>query len=111
WAAAARSWSRSPSSSCGPTTGARPGCIRTPTRAWPTTSCPRSTWTTPITGSTSDPGEGGGGILPRPEGRGLHAAHLMTTPADRYAAFRDRQADPEFASFRALYDFEFDDFQ
>src|ERR1700730_3191080 len=35
----------------------------------------------------------------------------MTTPADRYAAFRDRQADPEFASFRALYEFEFDDFQ
>src|ERR1700728_297289 len=35
----------------------------------------------------------------------------MTTPADRYAAFRDRQSDPEFASFRALYDFDFDDFQ
>ena len=51
----------------------------------------------------------------------------MTTPADRYAAFRDRQygsggtnpkapltprgADPEFASFRALYEFDFDDFQ
>ena len=51
----------------------------------------------------------------------------MTTPADRYAAFRDRQrasggtnpkapltpreADPELASFRALYDFDFDDFQ
>ncbi len=53
----------------------------------------------------------------------------MTTPADAYAAFRDKQAklrggsggaslpgpaeqsDPEFASFRALYDFEFDDFQ
>src|SRR6201994_4840951 len=33
------------------------------------------------------------------------------TPAQRYAAFRDRQAYPELASFRALYDFEFDDFQ
>ncbi len=35
----------------------------------------------------------------------------MTTPADRYAAFRERQSDPEFASFRTLYEFEFDDFQ
>jgi len=35
----------------------------------------------------------------------------MTTPADRYAAFRDRKGDPEFASFRALYEFGFDDFQ
>jgi ATP-dependent RNA helicase HelY len=35
----------------------------------------------------------------------------MTTPADRYAVFRDRQAAPEFAGFRALYDFDFDDFQ
>ncbi len=48
----------------------------------------------------------------------------MTTPADRYAAFRDRQSDqgetnpkapratdPDLASFRALYDFDFDDFQ
>jgi ATP-dependent RNA helicase HelY len=35
----------------------------------------------------------------------------MTTPAERYAAFRDRQSDPEFASFRALYEFDFDDFQ
>ena len=53
----------------------------------------------------------------------------MTTPADRYTAFRDRQyprgddppnppetggthpPDPELASFRALYDFDFDDFQ
>ena len=35
----------------------------------------------------------------------------MTTPADRYAAFRERQSDPELASFRALYEFEFDDFQ
>src|ERR1700761_4824818 len=33
------------------------------------------------------------------------------TPAQRYAAFRDRQAHPELASFRGLYDFEFDDFQ
>jgi len=35
----------------------------------------------------------------------------MTTPADRYAAFRDRQSDPELAAFRGLYDFAFDDFQ
>src|SRR5580692_9485000 len=38
----------------------------------------------------------------------------MTTPADRYASFRERQAEPknpEFASFRALYDFDFDNFQ
>jgi ATP-dependent RNA helicase HelY len=35
----------------------------------------------------------------------------MTTPAERYAASRERQLDPEFASFRALYDFDFDDFQ
>jgi ATP-dependent RNA helicase HelY len=35
----------------------------------------------------------------------------MTTPADRYAAFRDRQAAPELDGFRALYDFGFDDFQ
>jgi ATP-dependent RNA helicase HelY len=35
----------------------------------------------------------------------------MTTPADRYASFRERQADPEFASFRSLYEFDFDDFQ
>src|SRR6266567_3713398 len=35
----------------------------------------------------------------------------MTPPADRYAAFRERQSDPEFASFRALYEFDFDDFQ
>src|ERR1700743_2948722 len=33
------------------------------------------------------------------------------TPAQRYAAFRDRQAPPELTSFRGLYDFEFDDFQ
>src|SRR5580693_1164368 len=35
----------------------------------------------------------------------------MTTPAERYAASRERQADPELASFRALYDFDFDEFQ
>src|SRR5213080_485382 len=35
----------------------------------------------------------------------------MTTPADRYAAFRDRKADPELVGFRALYDFDFDPFQ
>jgi ATP-dependent RNA helicase HelY len=35
----------------------------------------------------------------------------MTTPAERYAASRERQYEPELASFRALYDFDFDDFQ
>src|SRR6202050_881347 len=47
----------------------------------------------------------------------------MTTPADRYAAFRERRhdpegpqrpkypADPRFEAFTALYDFDFDDFQ
>ena len=35
----------------------------------------------------------------------------MTTPAERYAASRERQSEPEFASFRTLYDFDFDDFQ
>src|ERR1700761_1142672 len=35
----------------------------------------------------------------------------MTTPAERYAAARDRQSDPELASFRGLYDFDFDGFQ
>jgi ATP-dependent RNA helicase HelY len=33
------------------------------------------------------------------------------TPAERYTRFRDRQAAPEFSSFRDLYDFEFDPFQ
>jgi len=33
------------------------------------------------------------------------------SPAERYAKFRERQAAPEFTSFRALYDFEFDPFQ
>jgi ATP-dependent RNA helicase HelY len=35
----------------------------------------------------------------------------MTTPAERYAASRGRPSDPQLASFRSLYDFEFDDFQ
>jgi ATP-dependent RNA helicase HelY len=35
----------------------------------------------------------------------------MTTPADAYAASRERQSQPELTSFRALYDFDFDDFQ
>ena len=35
----------------------------------------------------------------------------MTTPAERYAASRERQSDPQLASFRGLYDFDFDDFQ
>ncbi len=35
----------------------------------------------------------------------------MTTPADAYAASRERQSHPGLASFRALYDFDFDDFQ
>jgi ATP-dependent RNA helicase HelY len=35
----------------------------------------------------------------------------MTTPAERYAVSRERKSDPELASFRALYDFDFDGFQ
>ncbi|GGQ15289.1 DEAD/DEAH box helicase [Streptosporangium pseudovulgare] len=37
----------------------------------------------------------------------------MTTPAERYAAFRQSQAEsgPALTSFRGLYDFELDDFQ
>ncbi|HET9082627.1 MAG TPA: DEAD/DEAH box helicase [Trebonia sp.] len=33
------------------------------------------------------------------------------SPAERYARFRERQASPEFTSFRELYDFDFDPFQ
>jgi len=33
------------------------------------------------------------------------------SPAEQYARFRDRQADPEFSGFRSRYDFEFDEFQ
>src|SRR5712691_4499310 len=33
------------------------------------------------------------------------------SPAERYARFRDRAADPEFTSFREQYDFALDDFQ
>ena len=33
------------------------------------------------------------------------------SPAERYAKFRERQAAPEFSSFRELYDFGFDPFQ
>jgi ATP-dependent RNA helicase HelY len=33
------------------------------------------------------------------------------SPADRYAKFREQQANPEFSSFRELYDFDFDPFQ
>ncbi|MGH3208713.1 MAG: DEAD/DEAH box helicase, partial [Trebonia sp.] len=33
------------------------------------------------------------------------------SPAERYAKFRERQAAPEFTSFRELYDFDFDAFQ
>jgi ATP-dependent RNA helicase HelY len=33
------------------------------------------------------------------------------SPADRYAKFREKQAAPEFTSFRELYDFAFDPFQ
>ncbi len=35
----------------------------------------------------------------------------MATPAERYAASRERQSDPELAAFRGLYDFDFDGFQ
>ncbi len=34
-----------------------------------------------------------------------------TTPAERYAASRQRQAHPVFADFAGLYDFDLDDFQ
>src|SRR6266513_3018450 len=33
------------------------------------------------------------------------------TPAEQYSRFRERQAAPEFTSYRELYDFEFDQFQ
>ena len=33
------------------------------------------------------------------------------TPAEQYMRFRERQAAPEFTSFRELYDFDFDPFQ
>jgi ATP-dependent RNA helicase HelY len=33
------------------------------------------------------------------------------TPAEQYTRFRERQAAPEFISFRELYDFDFDPFQ
>jgi ATP-dependent RNA helicase HelY len=33
------------------------------------------------------------------------------SPADKYAQFRERQAAPEFSTFRELYDFDFDPFQ
>src|SRR5215470_12706631 len=33
------------------------------------------------------------------------------TPAEQFAKFRERQAAPEFSSFRAPYDFDFDPFQ
>jgi ATP-dependent RNA helicase HelY len=39
------------------------------------------------------------------------AASSAPAPAERYAHFRERQADPEFTAFRELYDFSFDDFQ
>src|ERR1700677_2243361 len=35
----------------------------------------------------------------------------MSSPADAFAASRERQANPELSSFRSLYDFQFDDFQ
>ena len=39
------------------------------------------------------------------------AASSASAPAERYAKFRERQADPEFTAFRDLYDFALDDFQ
>jgi ATP-dependent RNA helicase HelY len=39
------------------------------------------------------------------------AASSAPSPAQRYAKFRERQADPEFTAFRQQYDFAFDDFQ
>ncbi len=44
-------------------------------------------------------------------GDGGSAERPARTPAQRYAQFRDRRSNPELASFRALYDFEFDQFQ
>jgi ATP-dependent RNA helicase HelY len=41
----------------------------------------------------------------------IPAASSAPAPAERYARFRERQADPEFTAFRELYDFAFDDFQ
>src|SRR5215475_2961979 len=42
---------------------------------------------------------------------GSSAPANALSPAESYARFRDRQADPEFTAFRELYDFAFDDFQ
>jgi ATP-dependent RNA helicase HelY len=39
------------------------------------------------------------------------AASSAPSPAQRYAQFRERQADPEFTAFREQYDFALDDFQ
>src|SRR5579859_4963499 len=39
------------------------------------------------------------------------AASSAPAPAERYAKFRERQANPEFTAFREQYDFAFDDFQ
>src|SRR5215469_13478834 len=39
------------------------------------------------------------------------SSNASSGPAERYARFRERQADPEFTAFRELYDFAFDDFQ
>jgi ATP-dependent RNA helicase HelY len=39
------------------------------------------------------------------------AASSAASPAQRYAQFRERQADPEFTAFREQYDFALDDFQ
>src|SRR3981081_3559272 len=43
-------------------------------------------------------------------GDGGSAEPHARTPAQRYAEFRDRRSNPELSSFRALYDFEFDQF-
>src|SRR5215472_1934292 len=42
---------------------------------------------------------------------GSSAPANALSPAESYARFRDRLADPEFTGFRELYDFAFDDFQ
>src|SRR5215475_1696294 len=42
---------------------------------------------------------------------GSSAPANSRSPAESYARFRERQADPEFTAFRELYDFAFDDFQ
>src|SRR5262249_51376164 len=91
-------------SSCGPTPAAGPAGRRC-TRAWTTTRSRRSTSTT-----ASAPPR----IAAEPCLSGLSPTlDRMSSPAQRYAAFRKQQAEdgPELTRFQALYDFSFDEFQ